>query len=136
MERLRPPPVSAGPRATLRWVRRGEIAGGIASIVAGAALWDSGWVHWLLLGVGLFGLSPWPGAAAILRRAERHPEVLNHDPERGRARVRRTAPVLVSVCALAGAGVGYLVDGWPAALFMGGLMAASGALGALLALRR
>ena len=120
----------------MRWVRRMEIAGGIASIVASAALWGSGWVHWLLLGVGLFGLSPWPGAAAILRRAERHPEVLNHDPERGRARVRRTAPILVSVCALAGAGVGYLVDGWPAALSMGGLMAVSGGLGAVLALRR
>jgi hypothetical protein len=131
-----PPTSSSEPREILRWVRRMEIVSGLAAIVAGIALWNAGWVHWLLVGVGLLSLSPWPGPQAILRRAERRPGVLVTDPERRRTRGRRAAQILVPVYATIGFGAGYLVDGLGAALFMGIAVGLSAALGAWLVVRR
>ena len=76
---------------TLRWVRHMEIASAIAALALGIALWSQGWWHWVLIGVGILGLSPWPGAATILRKAERRPEILVSDPERRRTRGRRVS---------------------------------------------
>jgi hypothetical protein len=132
---IRPPTADTDPRETLAWVRRWEIASGIGAIVLGLALWNEGWWHWLLIGVGLLSLSPWLGAAAILRRAERKPEILVADPDRRRARARRLAPIQVPVLVLVGALVGYLVDGWAAAATMGALMGAGAALGVWWGLR-
>ena len=56
------------------------------------------------------GLSLWPGARAVLRRAEREPEILVTDPSRRRVRGRRVAVALVPLYSLIGAVVGYLVD--------------------------
>jgi hypothetical protein len=130
-----PPTSSADPRAALRWVRHLEIVTGLLVIAAGV-LSDTGWWRWLLIGVGLFSLSPWPGAAAILRRAQRRPEVLITDPERRRARARRVLLVLVPAYVVIGAGVGYLIDGWLAALATGLLIGVSAGLGGWLVIRR
>jgi hypothetical protein len=130
-----PPGVSADPVDTLRWVRHCEIVTGLGAIASGLILWNDGWWHWLLIGVGLLSLSPWPGAAAILRRAERRPDVLIRDPERRRARARRVTRVQLVVVPLVGGVIGYLIDGWPAALTMGGLMGAGVGLGAWLVFR-
>jgi hypothetical protein len=83
------PSPEADPRATLEWVRRMEIVGGIAAILLAVTFWGEGWWSWVLLGVGVLGLSPWSGARAILRRAERKPETLVTDPGRRRTRARR-----------------------------------------------
>jgi hypothetical protein len=125
-----PPTSASDPREILRWVRRTEIVSGLAAVVAGIALWNAGWYHWLLIGVGLLTLSPWPGPRAILRRAERKPGVLVTDPERRRTRGRRAVQVLVPVYATVGFVAGYLVDGLGAAIFMGIAMGLSAALGA------
>jgi hypothetical protein len=84
----------------------------------------------VLIAVGVLGLLPWPGARAILRRAERDPDVLVTDPDRRRARGRRAMMILVPAETLFVFAVGYLVDGWPAAIFMGPLGAAGALLGA------
>jgi len=57
-----------------------EIVGGIAAILLALTFWGQGWWPWVLLGVGVLGLSPWPGARAILHKAERKPDVLVTDP--------------------------------------------------------
>jgi hypothetical protein len=131
-----PPTSASDPREILRWVRRMEIVTGLAAIVAGIALWSAGWFHWVLVGVGLLGLSPWPGPQAILRRAERKPGVLVTDPERRRTRGRRAAQILVPVYATIGFVAGYLVDGLGAAIFMCVAMGLSATLGAWLFVRQ
>ena len=113
-----------------------ELVTGLGAIGAGVALWGAGWVHWVLIGVGLLGLSPWPGAHAILRRAERKPGVLVSDADRRRDRGRRAAQIQVPIYAIAGFVIGYLVDGLGAAIFMGAAMGFSAALGAWLFTRR
>jgi hypothetical protein len=79
---LMPPPPNTGPRETLLWVRRMEVVGGIGCFALAAAFWTSTWWNWCLLAAGVISLSPWPGARAILRRADRHPDVLITDPQR------------------------------------------------------
>jgi hypothetical protein len=88
-----------------------------------------------LIGCGLLSLSLWPGAAAILRRAEREPGVAISDPGRRRARSRRTIWIFVAVQPAIAFGVGYLIDGWPAAIFVGAL-ANIGVLGGVWFYRR
>jgi hypothetical protein len=132
---LRPPAPDADPRESLLWVRRMEIASGVICLIV-AGVWADGWWRWLLVGLGLLGLSPWLGARSILRRAERKPGVLVTDPDRRRVRARRTVLILVPVYVLVGGVVGYLVDGWPAAGTMGGLMGVGAALGAWWVVRR
>jgi hypothetical protein len=107
-----------------------EIVTAAVAIAFGVALWNEGWWHWLLIGVGLFGLLPWWGAAAILRRAERDPDVLESDPVRGRKRARRTLPFMVLFSLLTGAAVGYVSDGWGGAAAVGAIAGASAGLGA------
>lgn len=132
---VRPPAPETDPGESLRWVRRWEVVSGIGAIALGLALWNVGWWHWLLIGVGLFSLAPWPGTQAILRRAERKPGVLVTDPDRRRARARRVvaiqSPILVAAAALAG----YVLGGWGAAITIGALIGAGTALGAWLMLR-
>jgi hypothetical protein len=131
-----PPTAASDPREILRWVRRVELATGLGAIVAGLVLWNAGWFHWVLIGVGLLGLSPWPGARAILRRADRRPGVLISDPERRRHRGRRAAQVQVPLYAISGFVIGYVVDGLGAAIFMGVAMGLSAVAGAWLIVRR
>lgn len=133
---LTPPTPEADPKETLRWVRKFEVIGGVALVVGGLTLWDEGWVHWALIGLGLLSLSPWPGAQRILRKAEREPDVLVTDPDRRRARARRVAMVQIPLSLLTGTVLGYLLDGWPAAAVMGALMGGGAALGAWWFVRR
>jgi cobalamin synthase len=112
---LLPPAPGAGPHDTLRWVRRQELLVGGLSLVITVALWNEISFHWLLVGCALLSLSPWPGAAAILRRAETKPQVPITDPERRRSSGRRGAVILVAFNAVTGAVVGYVVNGWPVA---------------------
>jgi hypothetical protein len=127
-EWLVPPDPDEDPRETLRRVRRAETAAGIALIVLGVALWSEGWLHWVLIGLGLVSLSPLSGAAAILRKAERNPDVLVADPARRRARARTVTLAQIPFQAVLGAIVGYAVEGWGLAIFMavltGGMAAA------------
>jgi hypothetical protein len=81
------------------------------------------------------GLSPWPGPAAILRRAETRPEVLESDPERGRRRARPALLITVPLAGVMGAVVGYVADGAGAAVVVGGLTLAGALLGGWLYLR-
>jgi hypothetical protein len=127
LARLVPPPASGDPRDVIRWVRRMEIVAGVC-LIAAAALLDVAWARWALVACGLLSLSPWPGAARILRRAESRPGVLISDPERRQARGRRAVLSLVPLQIVIAFGVGYLIDGWPAAIFVGAV-ASVGALG-------
>jgi hypothetical protein len=79
------------------------------------------WARCVLVALGLLSLSPWPGAARILRRAERRPELLIGDPDRRKARGWRAVLILVPLQTVIPFVVGYLIDGWPAALFVGGI---------------
>jgi TRAP-type mannitol/chloroaromatic compound transport system permease large subunit len=58
------------------------------------------------------------------------------DPERRRARGRRVLRVLVPVYIAIALVVGYLIDGWPAAITAGLLLGIGAGLGAWLAMRR
>jgi len=114
----------------MQWVRRWEVLSGLGSIAVALAFWDSSWWQWGLLAVGLLAVSPWGGAATILRKAERDPSVLIADPERRRARARRFAFIAGPAYAVVGAVVGYVIDGWGLAIFVAacsGLAAAAGA---------
>jgi hypothetical protein len=117
------------PRRTLLAIRRFELLAGALSLGCGLALWGDGCWHWLLIACGVIALSPYPGLAAILRRARTHPEILNHDRKRGRRRGIRTVTTLVPVYALLAGVAGYVLDGWPAAIFMAVLIGGSAALG-------
>lgn len=133
---LLPPRPGGDPRETLRWVRGMEIVTGVGAIGLGLAFWNEGWWHWLLIGVGVLGLMPWSGAAAILRRAERDPSVLESDPARGRERGRRALFAMLLFTVLTGAVIGYAADGWGGAAVVGALSGGSGLLGAWWFLRR
>jgi hypothetical protein len=134
---MRMPTAATDPREALAWVRRMEIVCGVCSLAAGVVLWNDGWRHWLLIATGLIGLSPWPGARAILRRADRRPGVLVDDPARRRARGRRAVLAQVPAYAVVGLLVGLVTGGgWSAAIVLAGLMGASAALGAWVFLRR
>ena len=122
--RLRAPGPDADPRETLAWVRRFELITGVANLGLAIFFWDHETVRWVLLGVGLLGLSPWPGAAAVLRKAERNPEILVTDPERRRLRARRIALVQVPLYVVAGGLVGYAIDGWSFAIVLALVMGA------------
>lgn len=133
---MRMPTSSTDPREALRWVRRMEILTGLVALAFGIALWSAGWWHWILIGTGLLGLSPWPGARAILRRADRRPGVLIDDADRRRARGRRAVLVQVPIYVVVGVVVGLITGGAGAAIVIGGLMGASAGLGAWAFLRR
>ena len=132
---LRPPGPEADPRETLRWMRRFEVVGGVLCLALAVVLWDEGWVRWVLIAMGVSSLSPWPGARAILRRAERDPDVLVWDPEVRRRRARWYALIAVPVVTIAGAVAGYMSDGWSAAGFVGALAGASAGWGTWSVLR-
>jgi hypothetical protein len=66
-----------------------EMAGGVFALATAALTWSGQRWSWVLASAGLLLLSPWPGPAAILRRAETHPEVLESDAERGPRRSGR-----------------------------------------------
>ena len=131
-----PPGPDADPRVTLRWVRRWEVVAGVASIGLGLALWGEGWWHWLLIGLGLLSISPLGGAATILRKAERDPDVLITDPARRQQRARTVALVGIPFHAVFGAVAGFAVGGWRLALFMAALAAIIAAAYAWWSLRR
>jgi hypothetical protein len=107
-----------------------EIVTGLAAIAFGIALWNQGWWHWLLIGVGVLGLLPWFGAATILRKAETDPGVLESDPDRGRERGRRAVLVMLPAIVVLGVIIGYAADGWRGAATIGALMGISAGLGA------
>jgi hypothetical protein len=109
-------------------VRRTEIAGGVLGLAAAVVSWSGEWWSWLIVGGSLVSLSPWPGAAAILRRAEKRPEILIADPERRRERSRRLMRYVLPLNALVFTAVGYLVFGVGGAIFFLALAAVSGGL--------
>jgi hypothetical protein len=117
--RLAPPPLGGDPIAALRWVRRVEIAAGILAFPVAVVFWDTPWLRWTMLALGLLSLSPWPGAAAIIRRHERTGKpTTTLGPEARRARARRAAGwtmayilvgAFVLAAALDGPGAGLVV---------------------------
>ena len=122
------PARDAGPVERLRWVRRMEITSGVLAIVLAIRTWSTDWWTWLLLGSAAVMLSPWLGPAAILRRAEKHPEVLEHDPAAGRRRARRALKIMVPAFVAILTAVGYLTLGWGGAVFFF-VMAVVGSVG-------
>jgi hypothetical protein len=131
-----PPRPEADPRVTLGWVRRWEVIAGVASIALGFAFWNEGWWHWLLIGIGLTAVSPFGGAATILRKADRDPSVLTLDPAERRSRARTVALLQIPFNAVFGAVAGYVLDGWGFALFMAVFLGAIAAAYAWWARRR
>lgn len=132
---LQIPTAETEPREALLWVRRMEIVTGIGSLAFGVALWSRGWWHWILIGTGVLGLSPWPGARAILRRSERKPETLISDPERRRRRKRRALIWLVPAEFVLITGLGYVFGGLGAAITTAILGGIGLGLGAWLSVR-
>jgi hypothetical protein len=132
---LLPPPPHAEPREVLYWVRRVELAGGVACLALAGAFWTGAWWNWALVVAGASGLSPWPGASAILRKADRRPHVLIADPHRRAARERRAildvAPLYAGILFV----VGLVASGLGAAIFMG-VLGGIGAILSVLWLRR
>jgi hypothetical protein len=120
----------------LEWVRRMELAGGVWCVVLGLALWNDGWWHWVLIGIGVAAITPWSGVARVLRKADRNPEVLHRDRTRSRRGGRRYVAVMAVGQPLMGGAIGYVLDGWPAAIFVAGLMAIASVLGIFLVRRR
>lgn len=104
---LKPPPSDADPLETFRWIRRCEIA-----------------------------IAPVGGASSLLRKAERDPSVFVSDPERRRERAKRFLIFFVPLFVISGAIIGFFMDGWGAAVFMGVLMASGAGLGAWTTVRR
>jgi hypothetical protein len=107
-----------------------EIVSGLLAIAAGFVFFSGGWPRWVLVGIGVFGLLPWGGAATILRRGQRDPSVFETDPARGRRRSRRFVLVLVPFTVLLGAAIGYAGNGWGGAAFVGAACGLSSLLGA------
>jgi hypothetical protein len=133
MSRLRAwfaPPRNGDARETLRWVRRIEIGMGVIGLVAAGTTWSGEWWSWLIFGGSLVSLSPWPGAAAILRQAETRPEILNTDPVRRKERGRRFLRYFLPIYVLTFAGTGYLLLGVGGAIFFFAVAAIGGGLGA------
>jgi hypothetical protein len=126
---LRPPAPEADPRESLRWVRKFEVVGGAGVLLLAVILRDQGALPWVLVVVSLLSFSPWPGAGAILRKAERRPEILASDPARRRARGLRTIQILVPAYAVGGFGVGFLAGGLTIALIVAAAMGAAAVLG-------
>lgn len=133
---LAQPPPDGEPLETFRWVRRWEIVAGIANLAFGLAFWNHGWWSWLFIGIGLFSLLPWPGAGALVRKAERDPSAFVSDPETRERRGRRAAFILVPMYTAGGVAVGYVAGGWPAAIFVGLLVGFSASFGAWRSARR
>jgi hypothetical protein len=114
MSRLRTwfaPPRNGDARETLRWVRRMEIGAGVLGLIAAATTWSGEWWSWLIVGGSLLSLSPWPGAAAILRSARSRPEVLITDSEHCNMRGRRFLRYFLPIYILVFAAIGYLLLG-------------------------
>jgi hypothetical protein len=129
------PPREAGPRASLLWVRRIEILSGLLALTFGLLEWSQGWWHWLLIGFGLLGLSPWWGVGRILRRADSGPEILNHDAERGYHRARRFLIIWLPTFIIAAAAIGYAYGHWLGAGINIVLIGGGGTLGGWLTLK-
>ena len=133
---LSPPSRDTDPREALAWVRRVELLSGAVVLLIGISLWAGGWWDWVLIGLGVLMLSPWPGVRSVLRRAETRPELLTHDRERGRARARRFAVVWVPVFVLAASAIGYAYGHWLGAALNFVLVGLGAGLGAWWMFRR
>ena len=118
------------PRETLRWVRRMEVVAGIAGLLFAVLLWDEPPARWLLIAMALLSLSPWPGAQAILRKADKNPNVLQTDRDRGVERGRRAARIMVAFVVGLCFVMGLVAGGLGAAVVTALAGAFSGALGA------
>jgi hypothetical protein len=113
------PPADGDPIEVLRWVRRFEIIAAVFAVAVAIAEWDTDWLRWTMLGLALLSLSPWPGAATIIRRRERTGRpTTTLSPEARRTRARRAtwatmAYILVGsfvlATILAGPGAGLIV---------------------------
>jgi hypothetical protein len=106
-----------------------EIVTGLLAIGLGLVFFRDGLWRWLMIGVGVLGLLPWPGAAAILRRAERDPSILVSDRERRRERGRRSLFVIVPAAITIAALVGYAGGGWSGVATVAPIAGVSAALG-------
>jgi hypothetical protein len=101
-----------------------ELLSGVGCLALAPLMWGS-WVFWLVLGSALLALLPWVGPAAVLRRAERRPQILIADPERRRRRVRRFMLVAWPLYLVLAAAMGYLTSGVGGAAFAAVLMGAA-----------
>jgi hypothetical protein len=133
---LTPPKQGSTPQDTLAWVRRMEIVCGVAGLAFGLQLWSDGWLHWLVIAGGLLCISPWPGARQILRRAERHPEILITDRERSQRRVRSFIFVWVPIFVVAATALGYAYGRWLGADVNFVLIGSGAVIGGWLSLKR
>lgn len=129
------PPADGDPRATMRWVRTMEIVSAVFCFVAAIAIGDPAWARWVLVAMGVVSLSPWPGAAAILRKADKNPNVLISDPERRRERGQRALAIMSVLLVVTMFLVGLVVGGWSVALVMA-ILGGFGALGGVSLFRR
>ncbi len=111
------PPQGGDPREALQWLRRMEIVMGIFGLIAAALTWSGEWWSWLIVGGSLLSLSPWPGIGAILRKAEKRPEILISDPERRRERGQRFLRWFVPAYVVVFTLIGYLLLGLGGAIF-------------------
>jgi len=139
MSRLRSwlaiPSRDGSPTEILCWVRRMEITGGFALLAGAALAWSNDWLSWLLLGAGLLSVSPWPGASAILRKAQTRPEILASDPDRRRRRGRLALKIIAPAQAVIFTVFGYVTNGWGGAAFFLVLALVSCGLGTWIYLR-
>jgi hypothetical protein len=124
------------PRETMRRLRLAEIGLGALLVVAGLTAGAPGGWRWVIVGCGIFSMLPVSGATAILRRAERNPNILIWDPERRKARAPRITAVVAASEALIAGAIGYLIDGWTLAILMAAGVGIVGAVITGITLRR
>lgn len=128
------PPSPANPADSMRWVRRITLAMVPVYLVAiMPSLWLSfgGFRWWFLAPAAALLLSALTSGPAI-RSAERHGPLSAEEAERALGRVRIAQVVVAIGLPILGAFVGYLLDGLPAALVIGGLMGVGAVLGLVL----
>lgn len=129
------PPRGASRVATLTWVRRQEILVGCLLLIAAVALVD-GPLRWVVGGAALLNLSPWPGAAVLVRRARAAPASPPLPAAQQRELAARHGRRVIGASGVIGAVVGLLTGGVVSAAVVGIAMVVASWWGWRIAARR
>jgi hypothetical protein len=115
----------------MRWVRRVTLVSGVLALMSGGLQFALGRpvLGGVLIVVSALGVLSDFSLRRVIRRMEERGPPTDEARERGKRRARRFLWIAVPSWVALGAGIGWVINGAPAAIFMAVMVSSSSGLG-------